>query len=39
MSPIGVLRDDLFLAEEADVALIQGQHDGDAAGRSAFRSV
>jgi Arc/MetJ-type ribon-helix-helix transcriptional regulator len=33
MSPIGVLRDDLFLAEGADVALIQGQHDGDDDGR------
>jgi Arc/MetJ-type ribon-helix-helix transcriptional regulator len=33
MSPIGVLRDDLFLAEGADAALIRGQHDGDGRGR------
>jgi Arc/MetJ-type ribon-helix-helix transcriptional regulator len=33
MSPIGVLRDDLFLAEGADAALIRGQHDGDGGGR------
>jgi hypothetical protein len=38
MSPIGVLRDDLFLGEGADIALIQGQHDGDDDGRGSAKA-